>query len=160
MGLETKTLVPISSKISWPHNIKIGSNCTLEKDIFFKIDGPYNEGIKINIGKDCFIGKSCEFNITKSIIIKNSCLIASGCKFIDHDHGFADLTKYINLQRGSISEIVIDDNVWLGFNVIILKGVKIGYGAIVAAGSVVNKNIPANEIWGGIPAKKISNRFK
>jgi len=158
MGLETKTLVPISSKISWPHNLKIGGNCTLENDIYWKVDGPYTEGIKINIGNSCFIGKGCEFNITKSIIIKDNCLIASGCKFIDHDHGFTDTSLPMNKQKGKILDIILSEDVWLGYNVIILKGVSIGKGSIVAAGSVVNKSIPAFEIWGGIPARKIAIR--
>ena len=61
-------------------------------------------------------------------------------------------------QKPVNAPIIIGDDVWLGVNVVILKGVNIGRGAIVAAGSVVTKSIAPYEIWGGMPAKKMSDR--
>ena len=55
--------------------------------------------------------------------------------------------------------IVIEDDVWIGARAIILKGVRIGTGAVIAAGAVVTKDVPPFEIWGGVPAKLISKRF-
>jgi acetyltransferase-like isoleucine patch superfamily enzyme len=145
-------------KTIWPHQIQIGNNCQLEDYLFLKFDGIYKPGPAIIIGNNCFIGQNCEFNIRKGIEIGNFALIGSGTKFIDHDHGF---TKGILIkeQQGIEQNIIIEDDVWIGCNSIILKGVRIGKGAVIAAGSVVNSNyIPSNEIWGGIPAKKISER--
>lgn len=144
-------------KITWPHQVKIGSNCKLEHNIYFKFDGIYKPGPNIIIEDNVFIGAFTEFNIRKSIQIKGNCLIASGVKFIDHDHGFS---KYnlINKQSGVELCITINEDVWIGANSIILKGVEIQKGAIIAAGSIVTKNVPSNEIWGGMPAKKISER--
>ena len=85
-------------------------------------------------------------------------MIASGCKFIDHDHG-VNLIQLMRLQPGPEKSIDIGSNVWIGFNVIVLKGVTIHDGAIVAAGSVVTKDIGINEIWAGVPAKKIGERL-
>ena len=59
---------------------------------------------------------------------------------------------------GVAAPVVLRDHVWIGANAVILKGVEIGRGAVVAAGAVVTKNIPPNEIWGGVPAKKIGER--
>jgi acetyltransferase-like isoleucine patch superfamily enzyme len=104
-----------------------------------------------------FVGNNTEFNITDKIIVGNNCLIAAGCRFVDHNHGISKE----NLMRGQIGpkqQIVLGDDVWLGCNVVILKGVFIGEGAVVAAGSVVTKSIPEYEIWGGIPAKFINKR--
>jgi len=56
--------------------------------------------------------------------------------------------------------IIIEDDVWIGARAIILKGVKIHSGSVIAAGSVVTRDIPPYEVWGGVPAKKIKNRFK
>jgi acetyltransferase-like isoleucine patch superfamily enzyme len=56
------------------------------------------------------------------------------------------------------SVIVLGDDVWIGANVVVLKGATIGHGAIVAAGSVVSKAIPPFEIWGGVPARKLLDR--
>jgi acetyltransferase-like isoleucine patch superfamily enzyme len=143
--------------ITWPHQLSIGKNCKLEININFKYDGPWLPGPRIVIGDTVFIGTNCEFNINEGIIIGNDCLIASGCKFIDHDHGTA-IGEPMYQQFGSRAKILIGKDVWLGCNVIVLKGVNIGDGAIIAAGAVVTKSIPAYEIWGGVPAKKIGQR--
>ena len=143
--------------ITWPHQVKIGSDCNIEHGIFFKFDGIWKSGPSILIGNSVFIGCGCEFNIRKGISIGNDCLLASGCKFVDHDHGIAT-NQLMRLQGGAESAIIIGNNVWLGFNVLVLKGVHIGEGAIVAAGAVVTRSIPAGEIWAGIPAKKVGNR--
>jgi acetyltransferase-like isoleucine patch superfamily enzyme len=149
-----------SCDMTWPHKVKIGSNCNLEKGIYFKHDGIWSEGKSIIINDDSFIGSNCEFNIRKSIIIGKNCLIASGCKFIDHEHGFKNISIPMRTQiHGKEAPIEIKENVWLGVNVVVLKGVVIHKGAIVAAGAVVTKSIPENEIWGGVPARKMSSRI-
>ena len=156
-GLQTN--IP-SLQMTWPHKVKIGNNCVLEEDIFFKFDGIWQPGKSIIVQDRVFIGRGCEFNIRQSIDIGNDCLIGSGCKFIDHDHGLTNLDQPINKQSGVEIPIVIEENVWLGANVIVLKGVVISNGSIVGAGSIVTKSIPANEIWAGIPARKIRERNK
>ena len=157
-GLKIGEKTHLSSiKVTWPHQVSIGSQCNLEDDIFFKYDGIWQTGPSIIIADNVFIGSGCEFNINTGIRIGRDSNIASGCKFIDHDHGSA-LGVRIGAQASVRSAIVICDDVWLGVNVIVLKGVTIGEGAIVAAGAVVNKSIPAFEIWGGVPAKFIKKR--
>lgn len=150
------TRVP-SLHVSWPHQISVGARCTLEEDIFFKFDGFWSVGPSILIGDGVFIGRGCEFNIRQSVEIGRDSLIASGCKFIDHDHGIV-LGELMNAQPGVESPIKLGEDVWLGVNVVVLKGVTIERGAIVAAGAVVTKSIAANEIWAGIPARKIGER--
>lgn len=143
--------------VTWPHQVSLGRNCVLEENTYFKFDGVWQPGPSIIIGNNVFIGMGCEFNIRKKITIGNDCLVASGCKFIDHDHGIMP-NQLMRLQAGPESPIIIGNNVWLGANVIVLKGVNIFEGAIIAAGAVVNKSVPANEIWAGVPAKKIGER--
>lgn len=145
------------SFFTWPHQVAIGNHCRLEHDIFFKVDGIGDKGIVIRIQDRVFIGANCEFNIRQGIQIGNDCLIASGCKFIDHDHG-TGLNQLMRLQPGTEGKILIGNNVWLGVNVTVLKGVTINEGAIVAASAVVTQSILPNEIWGGVPAKKIGER--
>jgi acetyltransferase-like isoleucine patch superfamily enzyme len=146
------------SDFTWYHKVKIGEGCTIENNVFFKYDGPYTEGYAIVIDDKTFIGTGCEFNISHGLKIGYHGAIASGCKFIDHNHGFDNRNKYIGEQTPTGAPIILEDDVWLGANVMVLKGVHIGKGAIVAAGSVVNKPIAPYEIWGGIPAKKIGER--
>jgi acetyltransferase-like isoleucine patch superfamily enzyme len=144
--------------ITWPHQVALGSRCRLEHDIVFKYDGIWRPGPKINIGNNVFIGYGSEFNIRVGIEIGNDCLIASGSKFIDHDHGI-DKNELMRKQHGPESSIKIADDVWIGCNVTVLKGVEIGKGAVVGANAVVTKSIPSYEIWAGVPAKKIGSRF-
>ena len=59
---------------------------------------------------------------------------------------------------GAEAEIVLEDDVWIGADVTVLKGVTIHQGAIIAAGSVLTKSVGAFEIWGGVPAKKLRDR--
>jgi acetyltransferase-like isoleucine patch superfamily enzyme len=146
--------------INWPNQLLIGKHCTMENGIVFKYDSICKPGPNIIIGNNVFIGNKCEFNITKRITIGNNCLIASGCKFIDHDHGIYDTERNIDEQNLISNDIKIKENVWIGSNCVILKGVCIGQGSVVGAGSVVTKSIPENQIWGGAPAKFIKCRIK
>jgi acetyltransferase-like isoleucine patch superfamily enzyme len=143
--------------VTWPHQILLKDDCILEHDIFFKYSSYWKKGQAIVIGERVFIGNHCEFNISKRIQIGNDTNIASGCKFIDHDHGIK-LGELIGGQECVEGDIIIGEGVWLGFDVIVLKSVTIGDGAVVAAGAVVTKPIPAYEIWAGVPAKKIGDR--
>lgn len=157
-GLECHSYIPVRKIIFiWPHKTYIGYNCTIEHNVFFKFDGFFQDGKSIIIKDEVFIGSGTEFNIKSLVEIGNHSLIASGCRFIDHDHGY-DMGVIIKHQECKSSPIIIGNNVWIGANSIILKGVNIGSGAIIAAGAVVNKSIPENEIWGGVPAKKIKSR--
>ena len=144
--------------ITWPHQVSIGERCILEDDIFFKYDGFWQPGPSILIRDRVFIGRSCEFNIRRRIEIGSDSLIASGCKFIDHDHEMAVGELPMNKQLCPDGEIILGEDVWLGVNVVVLKGVTIGQGAVVGAGAVVTKSIPAYEVWAGIPARKIGAR--
>lgn len=137
--------------------VAIGNSCSLGDNIKINYAGYTEEIYPIAIGNNVFIGDFCEFNISKKIAIGDNSLIASGCKFIDHDHGIVK-GQLMKFQNENIQAIAIGNDVWLGCNVVVLKGVTILDGAIVAAGAVVTKSIPSNEIWGGIPAHKIGER--
>lgn len=146
-----------SLKVTWPHQVQIGDDCTLEPDIYFKYDGSWHPGPSIRIGNNTFIGRGCEFNISADLEIGPNGLIASGCTFVDHNHGFA-LDRPMCQQPSSMAPIVLEEDVWLGVNVTVLPGVRIGQGTIVGANAVVTTSIPPFEIWGGIPARKIRSR--
>lgn len=98
---------------------------------------------------------------TKSIILGNNILVGGGTSIVDSDFHSLDYHHWntINDEMYMISKpVIIEDNVFIGMNSIILKGVKIGKNSIIAAGSVVTTNINENEIWGGNPAKFIKYR--
>lgn len=143
--------------VNWPHQVSVGNGFVLEKGVRFKYDGAWSVGPSIKIGHTVFLGSGVEFNIKSGITIGDNCLVASGCKFVDHDHGIL-LGTPMNTQSGREGKIRVSNDVWLGYSCIVLKGCRIGEGAIVAAGAVVNRDVPPFEIWGGIPAKKIGKR--
>src|SRR5690606_28136489 len=90
--------------------------------------------------------------------IGNDCLIASHTTLVDTAHEFK-VGQLINEQPTTSSPIIIEEDVWIGTRCVILQGDTIGKGAIIAAGSLINKSIHEYEVWGGVPARFISNRI-
>jgi acetyltransferase-like isoleucine patch superfamily enzyme len=142
--------------VTWPHQVSLGAHCVLEPDLYFKWDGIWSPGPQIRIGDRVFLGLGCELNLRVGLKIGDDSSIASGCKFVDHDHGIVGET--IDAAPGKEGPITLGKHVWLGANVIVLRGVAIGDGAVVGAGAVVTRSIPAREIWGGVPARKLGVR--
>lgn len=98
---------------------------------------------------------------TKSITIGSNVMIGGGTTIVDSDFHSLDPGDWFtprDAQNMNSAPVVIGDNVFIGMDVLILKGVTIGEGAIVAARSVVSKSIPAGEVWGGNPAKFIRKK--
>ena len=114
----------------------------------------------LKIGSNTYVQPGCIFNpFVGSIIISANCMIAARCAFTPYQHSFADASRPMREQPlNSRGDIVIEDDVWLGLNVCVMDGVTIGRGAVVGAGSVVTKDIPAYAIAGGVPARVISYR--
>ncbi len=125
--------------MSWNSTIHIGAN-------FFN---PSN----IKIGHDTIIGDHCFLDGRTKLTIGNHVGIASQVLIYNDEHNIHS-SNYEN----SFGPVEIGDYVFIGPRAIILPNIKIGKGAVVAAGAVVTKDIPDFEIWGGIPAKKIGDR--
>lgn len=110
-------------------------------------------GALIKIGDNTRINGSC-IHAWKSVIIGNNCLVAANVNIMDsngHPVSMNNPSERIMI-RDQAEPIVIEDNVWIGCNSIILKGVTIGEGSIVSAGSVVIDDVPARSIVRGNPA--------
>lgn len=110
-------------------------------------------GKNITLGKNVFINACCHFQDQGGITIGDNCLIGHNVVFATLNHGIAPNERVSMIP----APIILGKNVWIGSNSTILQGVTIGDNAIIAAGSVVTKNIPANTIAGGVPAKHIRN---
>jgi acetyltransferase-like isoleucine patch superfamily enzyme len=112
----------------------------------------YSEfGKNLTLGRDVFINIGCRFQDTGGITIGDGSLIGHGSTLTTLDHGIDPN------HRGDMvpARIVIGRKVWLGASVTVVPGVKIGDGAIVGAGAVVTKDVAANTIVAGVPAKLI-----
>ena len=116
-----------------------------------------NTDAEIKIGKNTTIGYNTFIVSSKSVVIGDNSLIAPFVYIIDDNHQIKKGMN-INQQDHDKAPIVIGNDVWIGTKATILKGVTIGDGAVVASGAVVTCDIESNTIYGGIPAKKISER--
>ena len=110
---------------------------------------------KIKIGKGTVVGYNCELDGRKGLTIGENVNISSDVKFytLQHDYNSKDF-------RAVGAPVIIEDYVWVSARSIILPGITIGKGAVIAAGSVVTKNVEAYSVMGGVPAKKIGERSK
>lgn len=108
-------------------------------------------GKNIRIGKDVFINACCHFQDHGGVTLGDGCQIGHGVVFATLDHGIAPEKR----KETFPAPIVLGRNVWVGANATILSGVTIGENAIVAAGAVVAKDVPADTLVGGVPARPI-----
>jgi len=117
----------------------------------------------ISIGNDVFIGPGAHFSSIKSITIGNKVLFGPNVTIIGGDHNTSKIGQFMFDVDEKLPEndlpILIKDDVWIGAGAIILKGVTIEEGSIVAAGSLVNKHVPPYSVVGGVPAKVLKERF-
>ena len=129
-----------------------GDNCYFGKNAEIYIPTALYFGNNISIGSN-FI---CQVNLR----IEDNSLISSQVSFIGNDHDLFDmnLTSYSS-GRLAPANIILEGNNFIGFGAIILGNITIGKDSMVAAGALVNKNVPPNTIVAGIPAKKIGNRY-
>lgn len=116
-------------------------------------------GGSLTIGEDTHIQPRCQFSAYKgSISIGRRVEIAPACAFYSYSHG---ITSGLPVRTQPISTkggVILDDDVWLGYGVIVLDGVRIGKGAVIGAGSVVTKSIQAEAVAAGNPARIIKMR--
>lgn len=137
-------------------HIKIGSNCIFNSSYRSNLIGVHSPCILATITKEASIeiGNSCGFSGTqigcaKYIKIGNNVRCGANTLITDSDWHFDDS------RTGPNCDVIIEDNVWLGYGVTVLKGVIIGKNSLIGAGSIVTKNIPANVIAAGNPCKVI-----
>ena len=121
----------------------------------FKMFPPFytDFGKNITIGRNVFINACCHFQDHGGVTLGDGCLIGHNVVFATLNHGTAPE------DRGAMypAPIRLGKNVWVGSNSTILRGVTVGDNAIIAAGSVVTKDVAANTVVGGVPAKSIRN---
>lgn len=134
-------------------DIEIGESCEILDGVML-----LSYGGTIKIGSGCSINPyTIIYGISKTTI-GNNVLIAGHCMIIPAQHTFKDRNQTIKSQKISSKGIVIEDDVWIAHGCSILDGITIGQGAVIAAGSVVNNDVPPYSVVGGVPAKIIKMR--
>lgn len=123
---------------------------------------------RIVIGANCYIGRYSQ--IESDAVIGNNVIMANSVAFVgryDHDHENVGTPVRLATQireedynlKGLDLKVVIGDDVWIGYGAILLSGIEVGEGSIVASGSVVTRSVPPYSIVGGNPARVIGQRF-
>jgi acetyltransferase-like isoleucine patch superfamily enzyme len=140
--------------LRYPKNISLGSQVVVKTGAHIC---PCNKAARIVIGDRSTIGFYSMIYSSKSVYIGSDCMIAPFVSIVDSNHG-TDRSKPMNRQPNSSKEIHISDDVWIGTHAVVLAGVSIGKGAIVAAGAIVREDVEPYTIVGGVPAKIIGER--
>jgi acetyltransferase-like isoleucine patch superfamily enzyme len=113
---------------------------------------------EVVIGAKTVLGQECTISAYQHVHIGEQCVIADRAMFIDFDHGSVEVERPIRHQGIYKRDVDIGSNVWIGYNACILRGVRIGDNAIVGTNSVVTRDVPANAVVGGVPARTIRMR--
>ena len=131
--------------------ILAGINIPLDSNIYMGVNFFKPSGI--TIGHDSLIGTGCFLDGRAPLTIGNHSSLATEVMIYNDEHNI-----HSPGFENSFGTVTIGDYVFIGPRAIIMPGITIGDGAVIAAGAVVTKNIPPFEVWGGVPAQKISNR--
>jgi acetyltransferase-like isoleucine patch superfamily enzyme len=155
----------ISNMQNIPEKIVIGENSVIHGQLMV-----FKHGGAITVGRSCYIGKDSRVWSTEKISIGNNVLISHNVNIHDNNsHAFSAEKRRLefkevfsigrpdNVSDVTASPIIIGNDVWIGFNSIIFKGVIIGDGAIVSAGAIVVSDVPPYSIVAGSPAKIIGS---
>lgn len=147
-------------QIDIPRNfdqIEIEAGCSLDRGVTLLCSGESLTHPKIQIGANTYINRNTFLDASSLLVIGKKCAIGPNCYITDHDHGCEPNLPPL-AQPLIAKPTQIGNRVWIGADVKILKGVTVGDDAVIGAGSVVTKNVPAGAIVAGVPAKVI--RYK
>jgi acetyltransferase-like isoleucine patch superfamily enzyme len=135
--------------------VVLGDEVSINKDTIIEM----GHGGSLIIGARTTIQPHCQFSVYKGTIrIGEEVQIAPNCAFYPYNHGMSPESSMKQQALLSKGGITLEDDVWLGYGVIVLDGVRIGRGAVIGAGSVVNRDIPEGAIAVGVPAKVVKSR--
>lgn len=130
------------------------------RDVHVQSSATFFAPHKITVfGDHIGIGKYCDFSC--DIYVGSHVLMAAACAFLSRDAHMIDLPGLTMFEgpRGDTKVLVIEDDVWIGYGAILLSGVRVGRGSVIAAGAVVKEDVPPYSVVGGVPAKLLRARF-
>jgi acetyltransferase-like isoleucine patch superfamily enzyme len=116
-----------------------------------------HEGL-VEIGAKTVMGQECTISAYQHVRIGEQCVIADRAMFIDFDHGVVEVDRPIRKQGIYKRDVEVGSNVWIGYGACILRGVRVGDNSVIGTNSVVTKDVPANAVVAGMPARVIRMR--
>ena len=162
-------------KLRWRGRLKTDGLCFIGPGVKFEI-GPgavvrlgrwswIGHGSKIRahegeveIGAKSVLGQECTISAFQHVSIGRECIVADRVMLIDFDHGVVETERPIRLQGIYKRDVNVGSNCWIGYGACILRGVTVGDNAIIGTSTVVTKDVPANAVVGGVPAKLLRMR--
>ncbi len=141
-------LIAISKNVTFGPDVRIrvGKAAWLGPGAVFQGTGD------VRIGKSTYVGAYASINCMHAVTIGDRCMLGNFVSLIDNDHGTSG-TSALQSQPLASAPIVVRDDCWLGEKATVLRGVTIGEGAVVAAGSVVRRDVPPYTLVAGVPAR-------
>ena len=139
--------------------ITFGNNVSILRNTIIECTGVIrNLGEGLVIGNNVGIAQNCFIQVRGKVTIGNDVMFGPGVSIFSEDHGFSD-TDVPMLEQAEIRKgVTIENDVWIGTRAVILDGVTIGKGSIIAAGSIVKASVPPYSIVAGVPGKVLRSR--
>jgi acetyltransferase-like isoleucine patch superfamily enzyme len=134
--------------------LEIGDHAIIDNHAFLQLTKPAPH---LTIGRHVGIGRHCVIAVKGRMVIGDYTQIGPYCQIIDQDHSFRRDDLIIN-QSAYVRAVTIGRDCWFGSGVRVLKGATVHDGAVIGAGSVVTGDVPAYEVWGGVPARFLKRR--
>ena len=113
---------------------------------------------EVSIGAKTVLGQECTISAYQHVSLGRECVIADRVMLIDFDHGVVEVDRPIRLQGIYKRDVNVGHNVWIGYGACILRGVTVGDNAVIGTSAVVTKDVPANAVVAGAPARVIRMR--
>ena len=113
---------------------------------------------RVSIGAKTVLGQECTISAYHHVSIGRECVIADRVMMIDFDHGAAEVDRPVRLQGIYKRDVRVGHNVWIGYGACILRGVTVGDNAIIGTNAVVTRDVPANAVVAGVPARVVRMR--
>jgi acetyltransferase-like isoleucine patch superfamily enzyme len=113
---------------------------------------------EVRIGAKTVMGQECTISAYQHVSIGSECIVADRVMLIDFDHGVVEVDRPIRLQGIYKRDVRVGHNVWMGYGACVLRGVTVGDNAILGTNAVVTKEVPANAVVGGVPARILRMR--
>jgi acetyltransferase-like isoleucine patch superfamily enzyme len=113
---------------------------------------------EVRIGAKTVMGQECTISAFQHVTIGRECIVADRVMLIDFDHGVVEVERPIRLQGIYKRDVDVGHNVWIGYGACILRGVTVGENSVIGTSAVVTREVPANAVVGGIPARVIRMR--
>ncbi|MEX0330162.1 MAG: DapH/DapD/GlmU-related protein [Puniceicoccaceae bacterium] len=141
---------------AFPERLLLAERAQMDKEVIIWLGESQGSIGRISLGYKSYVGPYSFLGSCHNLVVGDYSMIGAHCYLITVNHRIdkEDVPYAEQGYRGG--DIVIGRNVWLGSHVVVLPGVEIGDNAVIGAGAVVNRSIPAGERWGGVPAKPLS----